>query len=70
VTASITLALRTGQTGRLRKDNWRSRKAAKRGADRAILEVDCLSPTMPGLPKTPAANNISVDAQGRIAGLF
>jgi formyltetrahydrofolate synthetase len=26
--------------------------------------------TMPGLPKVPAANNISVDAQGRIAGLF
>ncbi len=26
--------------------------------------------TMPGLPKTPAANNISVDAQGRITGLF
>jgi formate--tetrahydrofolate ligase len=26
--------------------------------------------TMPGLPKTPAANNISVNAQGRITGLF
>ena len=26
--------------------------------------------TMPGLPKVPAANNISVDAQGRITGLF
>jgi len=26
--------------------------------------------TMPGLPKAPAANNISVDAQGRITGLF
>jgi formate--tetrahydrofolate ligase len=26
--------------------------------------------TMPGLPKTPAANSISVDAQGRITGLF
>ncbi|HXP74257.1 MAG TPA: formate--tetrahydrofolate ligase [Stellaceae bacterium] len=26
--------------------------------------------TMPGLPKTPAANNISVDTQGRITGLF
>jgi formate--tetrahydrofolate ligase len=26
--------------------------------------------TMPGLPKTPAANNISVDGQGRITGLF
>jgi formate--tetrahydrofolate ligase len=26
--------------------------------------------TMPGLPRVPAANNISVDAQGRITGLF
>ena len=26
--------------------------------------------TMPGLPKVPAANNISVDLQGRITGLF
>jgi formate--tetrahydrofolate ligase len=26
--------------------------------------------TMPGLPKVPAANNISVDTQGRITGLF
>jgi formate--tetrahydrofolate ligase len=26
--------------------------------------------TMPGLPKSPAANNISVDGQGRITGLF
>lgn len=26
--------------------------------------------TMPGLPKVPAANNIAVDANGRIAGLF
>ncbi len=26
--------------------------------------------TMPGLPEAPAANNISVDGQGRIAGLF
>jgi formate--tetrahydrofolate ligase len=26
--------------------------------------------TMPGLPKVPAANNISVDRQGRITGLF
>jgi len=26
--------------------------------------------TMPGLPKVPAANNISVDGQGRITGLF
>jgi formate--tetrahydrofolate ligase len=26
--------------------------------------------TMPGLPKAPAANHISVDAQGRITGLF
>jgi formate--tetrahydrofolate ligase len=26
--------------------------------------------TMPGLPKVPAANNISVDSQGRITGLF
>jgi formate--tetrahydrofolate ligase len=26
--------------------------------------------TMPGLPKVPAANNISVDPQGRITGLF
>jgi formate--tetrahydrofolate ligase len=26
--------------------------------------------TMPGLPKVPAANNIDVDAQGRITGLF
>ncbi len=26
--------------------------------------------TMPGLPRVPAANNIEVDAQGRITGLF
>ncbi|MBM3510895.1 MAG: formate--tetrahydrofolate ligase [Alphaproteobacteria bacterium] len=26
--------------------------------------------TMPGLPKVPAANNIDVDSQGRISGLF
>ena len=26
--------------------------------------------TMPGLPRTPAANNIHIDASGRIAGLF
>jgi formate--tetrahydrofolate ligase len=26
--------------------------------------------TMPGLPKVPAANNIAVDSDGRIAGLF
>ena len=26
--------------------------------------------TMPGLPKTPAANNIDVDSEGRIVGLF
>jgi formate--tetrahydrofolate ligase len=26
--------------------------------------------TMPGLPKVPAANNIDVDAHGRITGLF
>ncbi|KAF2989168.1 formate--tetrahydrofolate ligase [Methylocystis sp. MJC1] len=26
--------------------------------------------TMPGLPKVPAANNIAVDSNGRIAGLF
>jgi formate--tetrahydrofolate ligase len=26
--------------------------------------------TMPGLPKVPAANNIEVGADGRIAGLF
>jgi formate--tetrahydrofolate ligase len=26
--------------------------------------------TMPGLPKVPAANNISVDGRGRITGLF
>jgi formate--tetrahydrofolate ligase len=26
--------------------------------------------TMPGLPKVPAANNIEVDANGRISGLF
>jgi formate--tetrahydrofolate ligase len=26
--------------------------------------------TMPGLPKVPAANNIDVDAAGRITGLF
>jgi len=26
--------------------------------------------TMPGLPKVPAANNIAVDAEGRITGLF
>jgi formate--tetrahydrofolate ligase len=26
--------------------------------------------TMPGLPKVPAANNIDVDAEGRITGLF
>jgi len=26
--------------------------------------------TMPGLPKVPAANNIDVDADGRITGLF
>jgi formate--tetrahydrofolate ligase len=26
--------------------------------------------TMPGLPRVPAANNIEVDAEGRIAGLF
>jgi formate--tetrahydrofolate ligase len=26
--------------------------------------------TMPGLPKVPAANNIDVDEQGRITGLF
>jgi len=26
--------------------------------------------TMPGLPRTPAANNIHIDANGRIAGLF
>ena len=26
--------------------------------------------TMPGLPKTPAANNIDVDENGRITGLF
>jgi len=25
---------------------------------------------MPGLPKVPAANNISVDARDRITGLF
>jgi len=26
--------------------------------------------TMPGLPRVPAANNIQVDAEGRITGLF
>jgi len=26
--------------------------------------------TMPGLPKVPAANNIDVDSDGRITGLF
>jgi len=26
--------------------------------------------TMPGLPRVPAANNIEVDAEGRITGLF
>ncbi|MBR1625464.1 MAG: formate--tetrahydrofolate ligase, partial [Clostridia bacterium] len=26
--------------------------------------------TMPGLPKTPAAENIDVDENGRITGLF
>ena len=26
--------------------------------------------TMPGLPKVPAANNIELAADGRIAGLF
>ena len=26
--------------------------------------------TMPGLPKVPAADNIDVDADGRIIGLF
>ncbi|MBP3947495.1 formate--tetrahydrofolate ligase, partial [Corynebacterium sp. Marseille-P3884] len=26
--------------------------------------------TMPGLPKVPAANNIDVDADGTISGLF
>ena len=26
--------------------------------------------TMPGLPKVPAANNIDVDADGTITGLF
>ena len=26
--------------------------------------------TMPGLPKTPAANQIDVDADGNISGLF
>ena len=26
--------------------------------------------TMPGLPKSPAAESIDVDAQGRIEGLF
>ena len=26
--------------------------------------------TMPGLPKTPAANNIEVGGDGRISGLF
>lgn len=26
--------------------------------------------TMPGLPKVPAAENIDVDAEGRISGLF
>jgi formate--tetrahydrofolate ligase len=26
--------------------------------------------TMPGLPKSPAANNIDVDDEGRIVGLF
>jgi formate--tetrahydrofolate ligase len=26
--------------------------------------------TMPGLPRVPAANNIAVNAEGRITGLF
>ncbi|MEC8847533.1 MAG: formate--tetrahydrofolate ligase, partial [Pseudomonadota bacterium] len=26
--------------------------------------------TMPGLPRVPAANNIRIDADGRIDGLF
>lgn len=26
--------------------------------------------TMPGLPKHPAANDIDIDAQGHITGLF
>ena len=26
--------------------------------------------TMPGLPKTPAANAIDIDADGRVVGLF
>jgi formate--tetrahydrofolate ligase len=26
--------------------------------------------TMPGLPKVPAANNIDIDSDGRITGLF
>jgi formyltetrahydrofolate synthetase len=26
--------------------------------------------TMPGLPKTPAANSIDIDATGKIVGLF
>ena len=26
--------------------------------------------TMPGLPRVPAANNIRIDAQGLVAGLF
>ena len=26
--------------------------------------------TMPGLPKKPAANNIDVDSEGRVSGLF
>jgi formate--tetrahydrofolate ligase len=26
--------------------------------------------TMPGLPKTPSADSIDVNAQGRIVGLF
>ena len=26
--------------------------------------------TMPGLPKVPAANNIDIDSEGKITGLF
>ena len=48
-------------------------------ADKAIKEIEGAGfvvvytgdvMTMPGLPKVPAADNIDVDADGRITGLF
>ena len=35
-----------------------------------VVAINGAIMTMPGLPKVPAANNIDVDSDGKITGLF